>query len=251
MSNGFKVCAPYTNIPNYFLRRTDIKRDTSRLLIEMMSHSDDWVFSINGLVACGYEGRGAVRRMVSELEELGLLHRFRMRDDSGQLGEASWVFGWAPMTRKAAEEVAFKRSQSNVGFSNVGGVPTKKEKEKEITNERTSPRTHERQPLDEWLIEQFGNLDVTIGPGQAANVCGQVFSTMLDRRVDNPRAHAQQYLAERVLDLGLRDTPPDQRGIARFLTRDAWSWEPQTRPGDSPPEDDLATITTNGWTEEI
>ena len=55
------------------------------LLSMMLSFSDDWQYSLNGLAAVSKEGLTTLRTTIQELEDNGYLVRRRLRDEQGRL----------------------------------------------------------------------------------------------------------------------------------------------------------------------
>ena len=82
----------FVAVPNDFIRRRDLPRDAKGLLVELMSHSDEFQVSIGGLVT-DCDGRH-VRRMLEDLEAAGLIARFQKRSAAGKFGAAAFVAHW-------------------------------------------------------------------------------------------------------------------------------------------------------------
>lgn len=257
----------FTIVRNALIRREDLSRAAKFLLIELMSHADGYDLSVRGLAACGSEGKHAVRKMVEELEEAGLLHRFQARKEGSQFGSNAWVFGWNAISREEARAVFEQREtasgDSHAGdqFSGVGELATKNKQEKEITKPpTTSARASERkEPLDVWLDRQVrtanraapdGELAIDIRPGSIPGVCSQVLSAMVDRGMIDPTKMARAYLIERVVEMVNREQPLKSSAVARFMTRDVWEWEPPTR-APQPRDQQLGGHVQNEWTEAL
>lgn len=81
----------FTQVPNEWVRDPRISRKARGLLVELMSHSEGWVTSIEALAEGGPEGRTAISAGIKELVEAGYLIKDRLRDEQGQLGDADYV----------------------------------------------------------------------------------------------------------------------------------------------------------------
>ncbi|MCL2215925.1 MAG: helix-turn-helix domain-containing protein, partial [Defluviitaleaceae bacterium] len=68
------------------------------LLSMMLSFSDDWQYSLQGLVAVSKEGLTAIRAIIQELEDNGYLVRRRLRNAHGQLASVEYDIYEVPQT---------------------------------------------------------------------------------------------------------------------------------------------------------
>ena len=75
----------YTLMANYHLRDKRLTLKAVGLLSKMLSFSDGWKFSTNGLAAICKEGPDAIRSALNELEDNGYLVRQRQRDSKGRI----------------------------------------------------------------------------------------------------------------------------------------------------------------------
>lgn len=82
----------FTQVFNAAARDKRLSRRARGLLVELLSHSDGYGVSVEGLVKLGPEGRDAIRSAIAELEKYGYLIRDRERDPvTGQLGEMVYL----------------------------------------------------------------------------------------------------------------------------------------------------------------
>lgn len=82
----------FTQVFNAAARDRRLSRRARGLLVELLSHSDGYGVSVEGLVKLGPEGRDAIRSAIAELEKYGYLIRDRERDPvTGQLGEMVYL----------------------------------------------------------------------------------------------------------------------------------------------------------------
>ena len=68
------------------------------LLSMMLSLSDDWQYSLNGLAAVSKEGLTAIRATVQELEDNGYLVRRRLRNEQGRLSSVEYDIYETPLS---------------------------------------------------------------------------------------------------------------------------------------------------------
>ncbi|AMM44304.1 helix-turn-helix DNA-binding domain protein [Arthrobacter phage Kitkat] len=85
----------FVMVPNSIARDKRLKRFARSLLIEIMSHADGFVITEAYLVKSGKEGRDAVRKGLSDLEDLGYLKRETIRTD-GKFNGVRYVTCIAP-----------------------------------------------------------------------------------------------------------------------------------------------------------
>jgi len=64
----------------------------------MLSFSDDWQYSLNGLTAVSKESLTAIRTTVQELEENGYLIRRRLRNEQGRLSSVEYDIYEIPLS---------------------------------------------------------------------------------------------------------------------------------------------------------
>ena len=80
----------FTIMSNYHFKDRRLSMKAKGLLSMMLSFSDDWQYSLNGLAAISKEGLTAIRAMVQELEDNGYLVRRRLRNGHGQLSNVEY-----------------------------------------------------------------------------------------------------------------------------------------------------------------
>jgi hypothetical protein len=81
----------FTQIPNDWLRDTNLSLKAKGLLAQLLSHADGWSVSIQGLAKVNNCGKDAIRSAVKELEDFGYLSRIQNRTDAGEFGDTVWV----------------------------------------------------------------------------------------------------------------------------------------------------------------
>ena len=75
----------FTIMSNYHFRDKRLSMKAKGLLSMMLSFSDDWQYSLNGLATMNKEGLTAIRATIQELEDNGYLARRRLRNEQGRL----------------------------------------------------------------------------------------------------------------------------------------------------------------------
>lgn len=81
----------FTMISNAAIADDRLKLKDLGLLLKLLSFSDNWEFSVNGLNAViKNDGRDSIRNSLKNLEECGYLQRHQTRDEKGRLGGTIW-----------------------------------------------------------------------------------------------------------------------------------------------------------------
>ena len=82
----------YTTISNQLFKNKGISLKAKGLMAYLLSLPNDWNLSINGIVACSKEGRGAIRNTFTELIAVGYIERKQVRDKGKFVGYDYFVF---------------------------------------------------------------------------------------------------------------------------------------------------------------
>ena len=82
----------YTTISNQLFKNKGISLKAKGLMAYLLSLPSDWDLSINGIVACSKEGRGAIRNTFTELISAGYIERIQIRDKGKFVGYDYFVF---------------------------------------------------------------------------------------------------------------------------------------------------------------
>ena len=82
----------YTTISNQLFKNKGISLKAKGLMAYLLSLPRDWDLSINGIVACSKEGRGAIRNTFTELISAGYIERIQIRDKGKFVGYDYFVF---------------------------------------------------------------------------------------------------------------------------------------------------------------
>lgn len=95
----------FTIIGNYILQSTEVSLKTIGMYAKLASLPDNWKFTEEGLVSICKDGLTSVKTALNELEELGLLLRFRRRNQDGTLGEAIYYLFAVPASDEEKNEI--------------------------------------------------------------------------------------------------------------------------------------------------
>ncbi|MBQ9013132.1 MAG: hypothetical protein IJ094_06150 [Bacilli bacterium] len=82
----------YTVMSNYHLRDNNLSLKTKGMLSLMLSLPDNWIYSINGLIAICKEGKKAIQTSIKELEDNNYLVRKKIQDDKGRINYRYDIF---------------------------------------------------------------------------------------------------------------------------------------------------------------
>ena len=88
----------FTIMSNYHFKDRRLSIKAKGLLSMMLSFSDDWQYSLNGLAAVSKEGLTAIRTTVQELEDNGYLVRRRLRNEQGRLSSVEYDIYEEPLS---------------------------------------------------------------------------------------------------------------------------------------------------------
>ena len=88
----------FTIMSNYHFKDKRLSMKSKGLLSMMLSFSDDWQYSLNGLAAVSKEGLTAIRATVQELEDSGYLVRRRLRNEQGRLSSVEYDIYEIPLS---------------------------------------------------------------------------------------------------------------------------------------------------------
>ena len=89
----------FTIMSNYHFKDKRLSMKAKGLLSMMLSFSDDWQYSLNGLDAMSKEGLTAIRAMVQELEANDYLVRRRLRNKQGRLSSVEYDIYEIPQSK--------------------------------------------------------------------------------------------------------------------------------------------------------
>jgi hypothetical protein len=112
----------------------------------LLSLPNDWNLSINGIVACSKEGRGAIRNTFTELISAGYVERIQIRDKGKFVGYDYFVFEQPKCNKPTSDKC---KSDNNIQIS------------KEVTKERINKNTLSMQDKisEKFRYEIFNTYD--------------------------------------------------------------------------------------------
>lgn len=88
----------YTLMSNYHLRDKNLTLKAKGLLSWMLSNTDDWDYTVAGIVSVMKENRDAINSALCELEDYGYLTRQRVRDNTGKFTDVEYLITEKPIT---------------------------------------------------------------------------------------------------------------------------------------------------------
>ena len=80
----------FTVISNDLIRNQDLSDGAFRLLIYLLSCSDDWDFNVKGISTCLGISAGAVSSRLKELQEAGFVTIKKYRTEKGKISSWTW-----------------------------------------------------------------------------------------------------------------------------------------------------------------
>ena len=81
----------FTQIPNHWLRDSNLTLKSIGLLAQLSSHEEGWQVTIGSLAKANGCGLDYIRGAVNELEAAGYLRREQRRKANSQFGEVIWI----------------------------------------------------------------------------------------------------------------------------------------------------------------
>lgn len=94
----------FTMIPNYILYQDDISLKAIGMYCKMLALPNNWKFTESGLASIIKDGRDSARTAITELEDLGLLYRFQIRDN-GKMGEMVYYLSEIPLNEEDKKQI--------------------------------------------------------------------------------------------------------------------------------------------------
>ena len=82
----------FTVMSNHHFKDKRLSMKAKGLLSMMLSFSDDWDYSLNGLTAISKKGINAIRAMVHEIEDNGYLSHCLLRNDKWQVTVTEYTY---------------------------------------------------------------------------------------------------------------------------------------------------------------
>lgn len=151
----------YTTVSNTHLRDKSLSLKAKGMLTMMLSFSDDWNYSISGLVAICKEGRSAVEATLKELKEHGYLEVEKLPPEKGKRGTFEYVYNIyevpTSITKLDAGNVCVENDaqlNTNKSIQNESGNGVEAEKESESIKD-CKPNTKKNKRFQKPTIEQI------------------------------------------------------------------------------------------------
>lgn len=81
----------YTVMSNHHLKDKNLTLKSKGLLSMMLSLPDEWNYTTRGLAAICKEGVDSIGTALKELETIGYIKRYRLRDEKGKIKDTEYV----------------------------------------------------------------------------------------------------------------------------------------------------------------
>ena len=103
----------FLSVSNDLARTTELSDSAFRLLVFMLSMSDDWAFSVSGIAyILGWPER-KVSKYVTELKRAGYIEQLKQHGDRGRFLPSEWVIHEEPVTALHENRTAVKPQHGN------------------------------------------------------------------------------------------------------------------------------------------
>lgn len=122
-----KKTEDYTVMSNYHLRDRNLTLKAKGLLSWMLSNTEDWDYTVAGIVAVMKESRDAINSALTELEDYGYLTREQSRE-AGKFGDIEYIIREKPITENplSVNPTTENPKQTNTNKTNTNKTNTKK-----------------------------------------------------------------------------------------------------------------------------
>ena len=148
----------FTTIANATIRDTNLSDGAFRLLIFMLSCSDDWDFNVRGISKLLGISTGSVSARLKELQNAGYVVVKKERGGNGKIASWTWEVSELPHS-KNPNVVSPDSNLPNVVLPNVVLPNVVKLNDKEITNIRNT--NNKKDHTEESAIGIFQNVRLT------------------------------------------------------------------------------------------
>lgn len=104
----------FTIITNNILTSRNISLKAIGMYCKLCSLPDSWNFTESGLTAICKDGKDGVRSALEELEILGVLFRFRIRNSDGTMGDAVYYISNHSLTKDEKKNILGRYNPQNI-----------------------------------------------------------------------------------------------------------------------------------------
>lgn len=161
MVNRTKLSSNFTSLPNEMLRSKSLSLTAKGLLVMMLSHTREWVMSLEDIENFGFESREFLRKAAKELEQAGYVTRSNPRDPTTKTFKGTvwtWTDKPVPMSERTSGRRAVKPTD---GKPTVGEPATGKPT---VANPSMIRKTiHKEDYLKEDLVSKEKNRGDPLG----------------------------------------------------------------------------------------
>lgn len=198
----------FTQIPNNWLRDSNLSLKSIGLLAQLSSHEEGWKVTIGSLAKANECGHDYIRGAVNELEEAGYLRREQRRSANNQFAEVIWI------TQDPSSGSPLSEKPSS-------GKPISENPTLKNTNNK---KTNNKNTIDKLFARFWEAYPRKVGRGKAESA----FSKALKASLTGSGEVAEQIIAG-AIKLASDPNLPDKQFIpypATWLAREGWHDEP-------------------------
>jgi hypothetical protein len=153
----------FTVMSNHHFRNRELSLKAKGLLSFMLSLSDEWDYTLEGLAKLNKDGVDSIRTAINELENAGYIERGRKRDEKGQLRDSEYIIYEQPILRTptldnptSEEPILENPIQDNPMQENPTQLNIYKSKTKELnTNVIKYPSINQPEKCDDRWIDRY------------------------------------------------------------------------------------------------
>lgn len=161
----------FTQVPNAWIRDERLSYRARGVLAALLSHTNGFEVSENGLAARGAEGRDAIRKALAELREHGYLATEQGRLPDGKLGQITWTITSPTESPVAGKPLAAKPATGESDTKNTNSKKTNSKKTISYTSDpggsdpiEVTPPILPNQGHDPIIIQQASTANNPVSP---------------------------------------------------------------------------------------
>lgn len=145
----------YTVMSNYHFREKKMSLKAKGLLSLMLTLSDDWNFSISGLVSICKENETAITNILNELKEFGYLEIKKLLPNETKSGRYEYIYNIYENPKQEGK----KQDLENLGVDNPGveNIPLNKELNNKLLNNKELNNIYNNIKEKENIIKEKEN----------------------------------------------------------------------------------------------
>lgn len=215
----------YTVMSNYHLRDKNLTLKAKGLLSWMLSNTEDWDYTVAGIVSVMKESRDAINSALCELEDYGYLTRKQVRSNGGKFSDMEYVITEKPITENP---ITVNPQQINTNLNKhtkeKNLLPTVKEEQAPPSTQNKSYKEVFEDPSNKYVREA---LEKFIRDCEGRNIRFRV--TTVERFAKTLRDNAKEdpalalAMVDQSIDRGWKDIYPLKSGYKKPEKKEAVS----------------------------